>query len=141
MNKKFIPLIVVFVLISALLLMFGKQLEAKGFDTDVILIGNVAIFGISILAQWMYAAALTSSKSYGFVRQVYGGFVLKFFALLVLAMVYFYFAKEINKPAVFTCMVIYLIYNFLGTSQVVRKQAKATHPAPQQPHSHKKKHH
>ena len=141
MNKKFIPLIIVFVLISALLLLFGKQLEAKGFDTDVILLGNVAIFGISILAQWMYAAALNSSKSYGFVRQVYGGFILKFFALLVFAMVYFYFAKEINKPAVFTCMVIYLLYNFLGTSQVVRKPA---HPAPDAHHAHKhkkKKHH
>lgn len=140
MKKKLLPLVIAFVVLTIGMLIGQSALEAKHVDTTVLLIGNAVIFAITLLAHLMYAAALKSEKSYGFVRQVYTGFILKFFALLVLAMVYFYFAKEVNKPAVFICMVIYLLYNFLGTSQVVRKPA---HPAPDahQAHKHKKKKH
>lgn len=140
MIKKVLPQIILFVVVTTIILIGQSALATKGIDTTVLLVGNTIIFVISTLAHLMYASAMKSSKNYGFVRQVYTGFILKFFALLVLAMVYFYFAREVNKPAVFICMGIYLVYNFLGTSQVVRKPAQDTHDAAHA-HKHKKKKH
>lgn len=135
LQKKWIPLVVVFMVVTIGALAAGNWLAAKGVDTSVLLGGNTLLFGASMLALKLYDSAMKSSKNYGFVKQVYAGFMIKFFVLVVGAMVYFYFAKEVNKPAIFTCMLLYLIYNFLGTSQVVKKDP--LHPAP---HTHKKHH-
>ncbi|HSC52104.1 MAG TPA: hypothetical protein VLC98_00670 [Phnomibacter sp.] len=142
MKKFMVPLAAVFILVSIIVLAASGWLQQKGVDTVVVLVGNAILFLVSALAYMLYAKALNSKKGYGFVQQVYGGFTLKFFALVVGAMLYFYFAKEVNKPAIFICMGLYLVYNFLGTSQVVRKN-----PPPQKNadhhHSthHSKQHH
>ena len=144
-QKKWISLIVVFVAVTIGALAAGDWLTANGVDTAVLLGGNALLFGASMLALKLYDSAMKSSKNYGFVKQVYAGFMIKFFVLVVGAMVYFYFAKEVNKPAIFICMLLYLIYNFLGTSQVVKKpmEKQAPHHAASKHHKaggHKRRH-
>jgi hypothetical protein len=145
MKKPLVPLAAVFILVSVIVFSTSGWLQQKGVDTVVVLIGNSILFVISALAYLLYASAMKSSKSYGFVKQVYGGFTLKFFALITGAMLYFYFAEEVNKPAVFICMGLYLLYNFLGTAQVVRKNSVPKHANEHHvhhaTHKHSHKHH
>lgn len=116
------PLAIFFIMTNALLVIFRERLEIKGVDTGVVIIGNLILFIASGLSLWMYAKATRQQHGHKVVRNVYGGFMLKFFVLLVAAMIYFYFADEINKPAIFICMGLYLVYNFVGVSRVVKKQ-------------------
>jgi len=139
-RKAFRILAVFFVIVNALLIVFRQRLEDKNVDTDVVIIGNLILFVVSAISVWMYSKAGSQKKSHGMVRNVYGGFMLKFFTLLVAAMVYFYFAHEINKPAIFICLGLYLVYNFAGVLQVTKKQAAAPH-APTHQHGQPQHHH
>lgn len=123
-NKGWMPLVGMFIVVTIVVLSSREWLEGKGFDYRVLLGGNALLFVASMLAFLLYASAMKNKKNYGFVQQVYTGFILKFFVLVVGAIVYFYFASEVNKPAIFACMALYLVYNFLGTSQVVKKKKK-----------------
>ncbi|CAN5446751.1 hypothetical protein BH10BAC3_BH10BAC3_27200 [soil metagenome] len=140
--KKAIRLLVIFfITVNALSIVFRSRLEDKGVDTDVVIIGNLILFVVSALSIWMYSKAGGQNKSHGMVRNVYGGFMLKFFALIVAAMVYFYFAREINKPAIFICMGLYLVYNFTGVLQLVKKQPPHAAPNLSHPQKHTPHHH
>jgi uncharacterized membrane protein len=123
-KKGWKPLVGVFIVVTLGVLNSKDWLTGKGFDCQVVLAGNALLFAVSMLVYFLYSSAMKSKKSYGFVQQVYTGFILKFFVLIGGAIVYFYFAEEVNKPAVFACMALYLVYNFLGTSQVVKKNDK-----------------
>jgi hypothetical protein len=136
LKKALITLTIFFIITNALFIVFNSRLEDKGVDTDVIIIGNLFLYVVSALSVWMYGKAGNSQRPHGVVRNVYGGFMLKFFALIVAAMVYFYFAKEINKPAIFICMGLYLVYNFAGVFQVVKKSSVQ----PAKNHDHPSKH-
>jgi hypothetical protein len=144
MKKHLVPLAAVFILVSVVVFSASGWLQQKGVDTVVVLVGNSILFVVSALAYLLYASAMKSSKNFGFVKQVYAGFTLKFFALIAGAMLYFYFAKEVNKPAVFICLGLYLVYNFLGTAQVVRKNPPPPHAKAHDHHTshkHAHKHH
>lgn len=144
MKKHLVPLAAVFILVSVIVFSASGWLQQKGVDTVVVLVGNSILFVVSALAYLLYASAMKSSKNFGFVKQVYAGFTLKFFALVAGAMLYFYFAEEVNKPAVFICMGLYLVYNFLGTAQVVRKNPPPGHAKAHDHHAthkHAHKHH
>ena len=136
-KKAFRLLAVFFIIVNALAIIFRSRLEDNNVDTDVVIIGNLVLFVVSSLTMWMYSKAGSQKKSHGMVRNVYGGFMLKFFTLVVAAMVYFYFAEEINKPAIFICLGLYLVYNFAGVSQVAKRQITPHQP----PNSHHQPHH
>ena len=140
-KRALLPLVIFFVIVNAMAIVFRTSLEDKGVDTDVVIIGNLILFIVSCLSVWMYSKASGHSKGHGVVKNVYGGFMLKFFALIVTAMVYFYFAKEINKPAIFICMGIYLVYNFSGVSKLVKKSGTPHVDHQQQSHHQQHPHH
>ena len=82
----------------------------------------------TVIAPLLFATLVTGIAGHSDLKQV-GRMAWK-------SMVYFYFAKEINKPAIFICMGLYLVYNFAGVFQVVKK-------SPVQPaknHDHPSKH-
>ncbi|HMP91783.1 MAG TPA: hypothetical protein PKD90_02870 [Phnomibacter sp.] len=123
MLKKLLPLIIVFILVTLVCLLGNTWLQEKGVAVEVVLAGNVLLFAASVAAFMVYASALKSKRQFSFMQRFYTGFMIKFFALVIGALLYFYFAKSINKPAIFICMAIYLVYHFLSTSAVVKRQA------------------
>jgi Ca2+/Na+ antiporter len=130
-------LVLIFIFVNALTIVFRARLEDKNVDTGVVIGGNLILFVVSALSVWMYSKAGKQQKAHGIIRNVYGGFMLKFFALLVAAMVYFYFASEINKAAIFICLGLYLLYNFAGVSQFAKRQPPVADAAHHQHHDHK----
>lgn len=122
MKNTFRPLVLIFVIVNALAVVFRTKLEQKGVDTTVVILGNLLLFAASAFSIWMYSKKVDPKRPQAVVQNVYGGFILKFFVLAVATLVYCFLAKPINVKGIGVCMVLYLIYNFIGTRQAVKKQ-------------------
>ena len=140
MKRSLGPLVIVFVIVNALALVFAKRLQAKNIDSDVIIIGNLVLFLASAASVYIYTRS-QKSKGHAVVRNIYGGFILKFFVLIIAAMLYFFFADEINKGAIFVCLGLYLVYNIIGTRQSIKQTASnGQSHAPHAEHKDRPKH-
>ncbi|MEO7313353.1 MAG: hypothetical protein ABIX01_23420 [Chitinophagaceae bacterium] len=125
MKKTFRPVVTLFAMINVMALAFATKLKSKGIDNEVIIIGNLVIFIGTVASAWLYLRAMETKNAQAIMRSVYGGFMLKFFLLLAAALVYIATANPINKPTIFICMGLYLVYHFLSTANVL-KQKKTT---------------
>ncbi|MBZ4188313.1 hypothetical protein [Niabella beijingensis] len=110
-------MIAVFVVISGIFI-FGKEpLQKNNIDTTVVLAGNLLLFLISLLNIIRSANAIDKPNPQVFVRVFYGGFIIRLFACAVAAFIYIYTQQgRINKPALFICLGIYIIYSLIETT-------------------------
>lgn len=110
-------MIAVFVVISGLFI-FGKaELQKSNVDTTVVLAGNLLLFLISLLNIIRSANAIDKPNPQVFVRVFYSGFVIRLFACAIAAFIYIYMQQgRINKPALFICLGIYIIYSLIETT-------------------------
>jgi hypothetical protein len=115
-----------FIASTILAVVFYEFLQEKEIDVAVVIGGNVIIFLSSLLAYFIFEKATKAQTGHSAVRNVYTGFVIKFFLLIVAAMLYFYFAATINQKAIIICLVLYLVYNFLGARYAAAKQGVST---------------
>jgi hypothetical protein len=126
-NKTFwTPLILFLLIVTACVFLRNKSAE-WGWDFDVIMAGTSIIFVASALSSWILQKSLGSSNPQAFVRAMYGSFMLKFFVLVLAAFVYIMIEKkQVNKPALFTCLGLYLVFTFLEVSAMTKllKQKK-----------------
>jgi ACR3 family arsenite efflux pump ArsB len=131
MNKNLLqsirPLILVFIFFTAFFISGKSWLDKKGVDQDVLIIGNLLLFLISLTAFLITNKALSSSSPQAFVRAMYGSFIIKFFVLAITAFVYIIVAKKnVNKPALIACAGLYIIYTGIETRALMKmlKQKK-----------------
>jgi hypothetical protein len=121
------PLLIVFVAFTGFFVA-GKNILAKwGMDQDVAIVGNIIVFVLVFISFLLMVRSVRSSNPQAFVRAMYLSFLLKFFALAIAAFVYIQIAKkDVNKPALFACMGLYLVYTVLevGTLMKVLKEKK-----------------
>lgn len=113
-RKSLFPLIFLFVFLNMLFIVFRSFLEKKGFNVDVLLVGNLVLWLITLFSAVMLQKGLKAASTAGFLRAVYGSFMIKLF--IVAALVFGYLMlnkKDFNKPAIFTCMFLYLVYTFI----------------------------
>jgi hypothetical protein len=127
-SLKFLsPVIIVFILLNAFLLTSRNWLLNKGVDQEVLIVGNLVLFIISLFAFVFTYRSLQSSNHHAFVRAMYGSFIVKLFAVAIAAFIYIKLAGQaLNKPALYICMVLYLVYTFLEVNALLRvlKQKK-----------------
>ncbi len=138
-NKGIVYLGGFFILSSLLVFLFAAKLAELEIDSTVVLVGNIILFLSTLMAYLIFSKQINGRSGQAVVRNVYAGFVLKFFILATTAMVYFYFAKEINLRGVLVCLVLYLIYNFVNARFASAK--KESHAPPVSSANHKHKHH
>lgn len=121
-NKKpWFPVVLLFVILTALFLVFQATLEAKGFDVNVLIAGNAIIFLATILSFYISYRAVISPNPNATVRSMYGSFMIKFFVIILAAFVYIMTEKKnLNKPALFTCMGLYLLYTVVEITSLQR---------------------
>ncbi|WP_336518581.1 hypothetical protein [Pollutibacter soli] len=113
-RKSLSPLIILFVLLNMLFIVFRSFLEKKGFNVDVLLIGNLVLWLITLFSAVMLQKGLRATSTAGFLRSVYGSFMIKLFLVAALVFGYLMLNKEnFNKPAIFSCMFLYLVYTFI----------------------------
>jgi hypothetical protein len=124
-NKNIVPLVIVFLMIAALIYLFRNFLALKGFDWMVLSGGNVFIYIVTTLSMLMLAKGLNAENTNAFLRNAYSGILIKLFACAGAAFIYILVSgKDLNKPALFACMGLYLVYTFVELS-VILKQSNA----------------
>jgi len=124
-NKKpFSPVILLFIILNALFLTGRSTLEGWNVDQKVLIAGNILLFVITLISFLLAQRGLKSSNTHVFIRAVIGSIMIKLFVSIIAAFIYIsIFKKQINKPALFACMGLYLVYTFLEVS-VLNKQLK-----------------
>jgi hypothetical protein len=121
------PMILVFILLNVFFITARQWLSNKGVDQEVMIIGNLLLFVVSVIIFLITHRSLQSSNPNTFIRAMYGGFIIKFFAVAIAAFIYIMIAKKnVNKPALFACMLLYVVYTFIEVKTLlgVLKQKK-----------------
>lgn len=113
-TKGLAPLVILFVVLNAFFIAGKHMLQRWNIDQDVVIIGNLILFLVTVISFFVSLGGLRNNNSHAFVRGVYGSFMIKFFVLAAAAFVYISVNKtKLNKPALFICMGLFLVYLFL----------------------------
>ena len=121
------PMYIVFIAINLLLLALNSTLQAKGVDVKILAIANLLMLIVALLSFTITIRSLNAKSPHTFVRAIYGSFVAKFFIIAIAAFVYILLAgKSVNKPALLSSMLLYIVYTYLEVSTLLRilKQKK-----------------
>jgi hypothetical protein len=118
-RKRFIPLLGLFIAVTSFANLFRSFLQQKGIDADVLIIGNIIIFLVSLFSLYFHIKGFLDKNIQVFLRSAYGSLIIKMFGLAAVAAVYILvMKKEVNKPALFICMGLYIFYTALEIKQV-----------------------
>ena len=125
--KAFLPLTIIFVVTSALLLIFRSLWESWGINPDVMMVGNIILILATAGSFSLYNKAIRNNNVQVFLRMVYGGMFLKMMICLIAAFIYIVSVKKgVSKGAIFGCMFLYFVYTFVEVSILMKlsKQQK-----------------
>lgn len=119
--RSLIPVIIFFIVLNAFFLIWRGRLEGWDADVDVLVLGNLILFIITVISFLMGLNGLKQTNPNAFVRSVYGGIMVKLFICIIAAFVYIAIHKSnVNKPALFICMGLYLVYTFIEVSILMK---------------------
>lgn len=112
--KAFFPLLLFFVAITVAIPASKSILEQWKVDSTVLLGGNGILFLAIGGSFYFYFKSLTDQKPHAFLTMVYMGLFIKMLLCLFAAFLYIYLAgKQVNKPAVIGCLLLYFVYTAL----------------------------
>jgi hypothetical protein len=119
--KHWRPIIILFIVLNAFFLTGKNWLAKQGIDNEVLIMGNLVIGVATALAFWVTFRSLASANPNASVRGMYGSFMIKFFICIIAAFAYILIAKKnVNKPALFVCMGLYIVYTFIEVSTLTK---------------------
>lgn len=113
-QKAFLPLLMVFLLLTAGLFGSRSLLTKWNISTDVLLIGNLILFTATAVSFYFFYRSFSDNRAQGFLRMIYAGMFIKMMLCLVSSFLYIMVAgKEVNKGGIIGCMAFYLLYTIL----------------------------
>ena len=119
--RPLLPLTGVFLIVGALSFTGLGLLSRWGLDENVLGIGNIILFLATVLSYFLALRGLRSINPHAFVRSVYSSILLKFFICLSAALIYIMIYRgDLNKPAIFVCMGLYLVYTFIEVGTLIK---------------------
>lgn len=120
-RRSFLPLMLLFIILNALFISGKGLLERWGADFEVLIIGNLVLFVIFLLSFFVAQKGLKTTNAHAFVRSVYGSMMIKLFICMIAAFIYIaVYKKDLNKPALFTLMGLYLVYSFIEVATLTK---------------------
>jgi hypothetical protein len=106
----------------------GSWLKRWAVDQEVVLYGNLLLFIISLISYRLAQKGLKNPNPHAFVRSVYTGIMIKLFVCIIAAFIYISaFRASLNKPGLFICMGLYLIYTFTEVSLLMKQLSTKIH--------------
>jgi hypothetical protein len=121
-NKTVSPLVFVFLIVGALILLFRNRLEQFGADWQVLSGGNLFIYVVTIVSMHLLSKGLHATQTHAFIRNAYSGILVKLFACAIAAFIYIAVAgSQLNKKALFILMGLYLVYSFVEMWIIIRE--------------------
>jgi hypothetical protein len=83
--------------------------------------GNLFVYLVTAVSMHMLSRGLNAPATNAFLRNAYGGIMVKLFACAGAAFIYILLSgKNLNKPALFACMFLYLVYTFVELSLIMK---------------------
>ena len=127
-GRSFLPIVVVFVLVSLFVWLAGPLLEAWKADRLVLAGGNILLFLVTLISFGLYSKALRSANVHAFVRVMYGSLLIKMLVCLIATFIYASVAgRAVNRNGVIGCFIFYILYTFFEVKilmELTRKQGK-----------------
>lgn len=119
--RSLLPVILIFLLSTALLLI-GRELLVKwNIDPSLVLVGNIILFIATLVSFILYWRSLQNDRVQVFLRMIYGGMFIKMMIVLFSALIYIMaVGKEVNKGGIFVCMFLYFLYTFVEMGILMR---------------------
>lgn len=109
----------VFSFLAILVLKWTNVFANAAIDGNVVQAANVVIFFATAFSFWLTERSLRSTNLNASVSSLYGSFMIKFFVIAIAAFIYIMVEKKnVNKPALFIGMGLYLIYTFLEVASL-----------------------
>jgi hypothetical protein len=119
------PIILLFIILNAFIIVFRRSLTTEGFNVDMLIIGHIILFGITMLSFILLSKGMKATSTPAFLRSIYGSFMIKFLIVAVSVFGYAFYAKaNLNKPGLFTLMFLYLVYTFLEIKTLMKLSRK-----------------
>ena len=127
MRKKIMPVILMFIAITAIVFILKSVLKSIGFDINFLLIGNLILFVLSISGFLIQMRALRSANINAFIRGIYSSLLLKLFIIATAVLIYVFLNREnVNKQSLFTCMGLYFVYTIIEVKQLMKISRRKT---------------
>jgi len=121
-RRPFLPILVIFVLVSIILVAAGPWFDAQNIDHLVLLTGNAILFLATALSFYLYNKALHHDNIQVFLRMMYSSLLLKMGFGIAATLLYVYFAgKSVSKAAVLGCFALYIVYTFMEVKVLMRQ--------------------
>lgn len=119
--NSFLPVLLLFILLNTFFIAGKNLLSRWNADQEVLIIGNLLLFVITLITFILATKAMANPNPQVFIRSVYGSIMIKMFICIIAAFIYIAtFKNQINKPALFTCMGLYLVYTFIEVSVLTK---------------------
>jgi hypothetical protein len=126
LRNFFRPVIIVFILISALCICFGNWLDGKKINHAVLIYANLILFIITLIACYIHVRSLTNNNPHAFVRGVMLASFIKLIAIAVSVVIYLVVAGENRSVfAIVVAMGFYIIYSVLEVSGAMKINRKS----------------
>ena len=77
--KGFLPVVLFFIFLNVFFILGKPLLDQWNADQDVLIYGNLVLFGVTVLSYLVLQKGLDHSNPNVFVRSVFGSFMIKFF--------------------------------------------------------------
>ncbi|HVG42584.1 MAG TPA: hypothetical protein VM888_13310 [Chitinophagaceae bacterium] len=108
------PIVLFFIILNTLFITGTSMLNRWNADKEVLIFGNILLFAVTFFSLIVARKGLQSTNPHAFVRAVYSSILLKLFVCMIAAFIYIsIFKQDLNKPAFFTLMGLYLVYTFI----------------------------
>lgn len=120
-NKSILPLVIVFLITAVLIFIFRGLLESHGFNWQVISGANLFVYFVTAVSMHLLSKGMNAANTNAFLRNAYSAILIKLFACAGAAFIYILVSgKNLNKPALFTSMALYLVYTFVELSVIIK---------------------
>jgi hypothetical protein len=121
MQKKYAPVVILFILVNVIVLIFRSFLEANGFDTVFLITANAILFMLSILGFVIQMKGLKSTNVNAFIRSLYSSLLAKMVIIMIAVIIYIFITGgKVNKASLFTSMGLYFFYTAIEVTQLMK---------------------
>ncbi len=117
--------LILFLILSGIFYVLKNLIDQTTVNYNVLIFGNLLLFIVCWISVRMSMKAVRHENVQVFLRLMYGSFILKFFVLAIAAFIYIsIFKKEVNKPALFGCFGLYILYTAIEVRSVLKQSKK-----------------
>lgn len=123
-TKLIYPILSLFIIISAIIIVLKTKLLAWGFDPALLLIANVGLLLLTLLVFFMQIKSIKSGNPNRFVQAVMAGTLIKMMLFAISVLVYVRSTEQVNRKSVIACLVFYMLYLIVEVMIVNRLNKK-----------------